>query len=160
MRHDGTDDENLDPQLVRGWFDVFVEQGCVCQYCGFDGSRSPEDWVQLQGDHLIPRHIAGEHAEDPLNRVVACYYCNTIKQRFDPAGGRFTQVPSREAQLEIIESACTEIKRRKSEKWKYGRGLQSSYEFMMRRLRHEQKESESAQEPNKAIQPTSEDARG
>jgi|CXWK01.1.fsa_nt_gi hypothetical protein len=31
-------DEDLDPQLVRGWFDTFLEHRCICQYCGFDGS--------------------------------------------------------------------------------------------------------------------------
>lgn len=130
-----SDDEILDPQLVRGWFDTFAEQRCICQYCGFDGSRSAEDWVQLQGDHLIPRHIAGEHAEDPLNRVTACYYCNNLKRRFDPALGQFTQVADHGAQRQLIEITRAEIHRRKDALWRYGGGLQASYEFMMKRLR-------------------------
>jgi len=148
MANDAIDKETLNPQFVRGWFDVLLDQRCICQYCGFDGSRSPEDWVQLQGDHLIPRHIAGEHAEDPLNRVVACYYCNTIKRRFDPAHGQFTQVPSREVQMQLIESARAEIQRRKAEIWKYGGGLKSSYDFMMRRLPHPHDKSVLDQGPN------------
>lgn len=135
MVGDEPESEILDPQLVRGWFDTFLEHCCICQYCGFDGSRTPKDWVQLQGDHLIPRHIAGEHAEDLLNRVTACYYCNNIKRRFDPGHGEFVKVPNREIQQQLIQSAREEIQRRKDEIWRYGNGLQSSYDFMMRRLR-------------------------
>lgn len=129
------DGEDLDPQLVRGWFDTFLEHRCICQYCGFDGSRTPEDWVQLQGDHLIPRNIAGEHAEAPLNRVTSCYYCNSLKRRYDPAHGHFTKVPSREVQRELIQDARKEIQRRKADIWKYGGGLEQSYKFTMQRLR-------------------------
>lgn len=135
MVGDTSDAEDLDPELVRNWFDTLLEYHCVCQYCGFDGSRTPEDWVQLQGDHLIPRHIAGEHAEDSLNRVTACYYCNSLKRRYDPTKGRFTQIPSREVQQELIQEARNEIERRKTNVWRYGGGLEDSYKFMMRRLR-------------------------
>lgn len=131
---DSTEDETLDPQLVRTWFDTLLEHRCVCQYCGFDGSRTAEDWVQLQGDHLIPRHIAGEHAEDSLNRVTACSYCNSLKRRFDPARGLFTKVSTREIQQQLIQAVHTEIQKRKAKTWRYGGGLQESYEFMMKRL--------------------------
>ena len=73
MASEEIEKEEPHPQLVRGWFDTLVEQRCICQYCGFDGTRTPEDWVQLQGDHLIPRHIAGQHSEDTLNRVIALH---------------------------------------------------------------------------------------
>ena len=134
-RNEPEKNEQLDPELVRTWFDTFLEHRCRCQYCGFDGSRTQEDWVQLQGDHLIPRHIAGEHAKDQLNRVTACYYCNGLKRRFDSAHGQFIKVANREIQQQLIQSARAKIEERKSEIWKYGGGLQSSYEFMMRRLR-------------------------
>ncbi len=130
-----SEDENLNPQLVRGWFDTFLEQRCICQYCGFDGARTAEDWVQLQGDHLIPRHVAVEHAEDPLNRVAACYYCNSLKRRFNPAQGQFVKVPNSDVQRQLIQIARAEIQRRKEEVWRYGGGLRGSFEFMMKRLR-------------------------
>ncbi len=129
-----SDSKVLDPQRVRGWFDTYLEHRCICQYCGFDGSRSPEDWVQLQGDHLIPRHLAVEHAEDALNRVTACYYCNSIKRRFDPSHGNLVKVSSIEIQQELIESARQEIQKRKEKLWRYGGGLQSSFDFMMSRF--------------------------
>jgi hypothetical protein len=66
--------------------------------------------------------------------VIACYYCNSIKRRFDPSRGQLTRVVSRESQLRLIESARLEIRRRKDEGWRYGGGLRSSCEFMVRHL--------------------------
>jgi 5-methylcytosine-specific restriction endonuclease McrA len=139
METDKTINQFIDPQRVRGWFDTFVEHRCICQYCGFDGSRSPEDWVQLQGDHLIPRNKAGEHAEDSLNRITSCYYCNTVKRQFDPAKGQFTKIPDRETQKELIQIARDEIFRKREETWQYGGGFHSSFKFMMKKI----KESDS-----------------
>lgn len=126
--------KSLDPERVRVWFDTFLRDRCVCQYCGFDGKRTPADWVQLQGDHLIPRGIAGEHAEDPLNRVTACFYCNTLKKQFDPAQGQFTKIPSIDVQRQLIERARAQIEKQKESIWRYGGGLQSSFQFMLDRL--------------------------
>lgn len=127
-------DEAIDPEKVRGWFHTYVEDLCICRYCGFDGSRSSEDWLQLQGDHLIPRNIAGENAESPLNRITSCYYCNTVKRNFDPSLGTATKVEDRMHQQELVECARQEIMQRKANIWNYGGGPVKSYEFMMRRL--------------------------
>ena len=124
----------LDPQLVRGWFDTYIECKCICVYCGFDGGRTPEDWAQLQGDHLIPRRVAAEYAEEPLNRVIACYYCNTVKRDFDPANGKFRRVGDREIQMELIRAARLEIEARKARTWRYAGGFEASYLFMRDRM--------------------------
>lgn len=125
---------SLDTERVRGWFETYLEHKCTCQYCGFDGSRSLQDWFQLQGDHLIPRNVAAEYAEDNLNRVISCFYCNLVKRNFDPALGEFKQVLNREVQRQLIERARIEIERRKQESWSYGGGPEASYRFMMKRL--------------------------
>ncbi len=127
--------KELDRERVRSWFDTFVKDGCICQYCGFDGSRTPEDWLQLQGDHLIPRKHAGEHL-DALNKVTACYYCNTIKRGFNPAEGEMiTRIPNREFQRRLIEITRKKLEEKKNNTWRYGGGLSGSYQFMMKDLR-------------------------
>ena len=136
MTNDNDEQDELNPDSIRGWFDTYVKHGCICQYCGFDGTRSPEDWVQLQGDHLIPRGIALEHADDDLNRVVACYYCNTQKRNYDPAGGKFKKIDSLESQKELIENARQYIQDKNSRNWKYGGGLEGSFNYMIRKIRH------------------------
>lgn len=134
MLSDETENEELRPERVRTWYDTFVEDRCICQYCGFDGRRTAEDWVQLQGDHLIPRHIAGPNAEDKLNRVTACYYCNSMKRRFDPTHGTLTQVPNVEVRRQLIAVVRTHLEERKQQLWAYGGGLRESYAHMMRLL--------------------------
>lgn len=121
----------LDRELVRGGYDAYLNDRCVCQYCGFDGKRSPEDWAQLQIDHLIPRGLAGEHRDEPLNRVVACYYCNTQKRNFDPTGGKLTRVSSEEERKELIEIVREFLTEKKEKMWGYGGGFERSYLHMM-----------------------------
>jgi 5-methylcytosine-specific restriction endonuclease McrA len=62
-----------------GWPDwqIFVDYGCVCVYCGFDGTTDPLAWRQLVIDHLVPRQKGG--LDVPENKVVACCICNNIK---------------------------------------------------------------------------------
>lgn len=132
MTEDVDQDDSLDLDRVRGGFHTYVGDRCICRYCGFDGSRSPEDWLQLQGDHLIPRKIAGENAEDPLNRVVACFYCNMVKRKFDPTLGATTKVANHKHQQELIERAREHIKECKRKSWAYGGGPEKSFELMMR----------------------------
>lgn len=125
----------LDPERVRGWFQTYLDDKCVCRYCGFDGRRSPEDWMQLQGDHLIPRRVAQKNAEDSLNRVTACAYCNMVKRNFDPAEGRTSKVASRDHQQALVERACKEIERRKARTWGYAGGPEKSFQLMMQRMK-------------------------
>lgn len=128
-------DSPLDPEQVRGWYHTYVSDRCICRYCGFDGTRSVMDWLQLQGDHLIPRGVSKEHADDPLNRVTSCFYCNMIKRTFDPTEGRSTKVENREHQEQLVERARTEIKKRMEGTWSYGGGPEASFQFMMREVK-------------------------
>lgn len=128
------DEQPLDPSKVRGWFGAYVADGCICQYCGFDGTRSPEHWLQLQGDHLLPRGIAGEHADESLNKVVNCYYCNVVKRDFDPSHGKLARVKTVECRRRLIETSKSHVIARKAKLWSYGGGLQQSFEFMLRHI--------------------------
>ena len=121
----------LDQELIRGGYQTYVNDGCVCQYCGFDGKRSPEDWAQLQIDHLIPRRLAGENRDEPLNRVVACYYCNTQKKNFDPSDGKATRVSDEEKRKELIQVVISYLTDKKEKMWGYGGGFEGSYLHMM-----------------------------
>jgi hypothetical protein len=123
-----------EPDKVRGDFDIFVGHRCKCQYCGFDGSRSAEDWVQLQIDHLIPQAIAGPDANDSLNKITSCYYCNWIKKDFDPAYGKFTKINNQSIQQKLVKIASEEIQKRKDRNWAYAGGLECSYQFMLGRI--------------------------
>ena len=135
MRTKEVDQEPADNNEIRGWFVTYVDHRCTCQYCGYDGSRSAEDWLQLQGDHLIPKKIAGAHAEDPLNKVISCFYCNMVKRGFDPSEGQFTKIESLEQQRVLIERARQKIEARKKRTWGGGRGPQQCYEYMMAWIR-------------------------
>lgn len=126
---------DLDHEQVRGGYQSYVNDGCVCQYCGFDGKRSPEDWAQLQIDHLIPRGIAGEDQDDPLNLVVACYYCNMQKKNFDPSEGKLTRIPDENKRKELIQAAINYLTRKKEKMWRYGGGFEGSFSHMMASIR-------------------------
>lgn len=57
-----------------------------CFYCDQEvwGSFTAPDILQLETiDHVIPLSRGG-HKSHPLNKVVACYYCNSLKADFLP----------------------------------------------------------------------------
>lgn len=68
--------------------DVRLRDRCVCQYCGLDGSRNFEIWMNLTIDHLVPAVPPDERNE---NKVVACYECNSIKRQYMPQGDTLAQ---------------------------------------------------------------------
>jgi len=126
---------DLDLEKVRGAYQSYVNDNCVCQYCGFDGKRSAEDWAQLQIDHLIPRGISREHKDDPLNLVVACYYCNTQKKDFDPSDGKLERVPDKKIRMELIQVAIEHLAQKKEKMWGYGGGFKGSFSHMMETIK-------------------------
>lgn len=66
-----------EPKLTR--FEVFNRDHFICQYCG-------KQTRQLTLDHVIPRHLGGEHTWD--NLVSACVVCNHRKAGRTPEQAR------------------------------------------------------------------------
>lgn len=70
------------PRVRLSKKEVFRRDGYVCQYCG-------KHTTDLTVDHVIPRHLGGQHRWD--NLVSACPACNRHK------GGR----PLRETNMKL-----------------------------------------------------------
>jgi 5-methylcytosine-specific restriction endonuclease McrA len=75
------------PQRKLTRREVFLRDHYTCQYCG-------KETRELTLDHVIPRHLGGEHSWD--NVVSACKACNYRKAGRTPkeAGMRLTRQPS------------------------------------------------------------------
>jgi len=73
------------PKLTR--IEVFNRDRYICQYCGRESH-------QLTLDHVIPRHLGGEHTWE--NLVSACVPCNRRKAGKTPkqAGMKLLRPPS------------------------------------------------------------------
>ena len=59
--------------------DIYERDHYTCQYCGWCGATSFEQW-QLGWfaiDHIVPQAHGG--TDDPSNLVVACHRCNSMK---------------------------------------------------------------------------------
>ena len=94
----------------KGWpdWDVYVKRGCVCEYCGFDGTEY-RAWQQLQIDHIIPQNSAGANSE--MNKAVACQGCNRDKGFYDPRNGQaFNEPPDEITRSELIERSVAHIR--------------------------------------------------
>jgi hypothetical protein len=94
----------------EGWpdWDTYVLRGCVCEYCGFDGSTSWQTWNQLVIDHIIPRCKGGAR-DAAMNKAVACCYCNGHKLWYDPRSPEqvtagLAEPPDERSRLELISS--------------------------------------------------------
>jgi len=74
------------PQVKLTRREVFRRDNYTCQYCGRSG---PE----LTVDHIIPRHLGGEHIW--TNVVAACSSCNHLKggRRLDEVHMRLAHRP-------------------------------------------------------------------
>lgn len=107
----------------NGWpdWDIYVQRGCICEYCGFDGTVSWQAWNQLAIDHIIPRSKGGS-PDHPRNKAVACCYCNGHKLWYDPrsqdqAAARLAQPQSEQERSELIKRAFAHIQQNGLEKW-------------------------------------------
>jgi 5-methylcytosine-specific restriction endonuclease McrA len=74
------------PRVRLSKKEVFRRDGYICQYCG-------KHTTDLTVDHVIPRHLGGQHRWD--NLVSACPACNRQK------GGR----PLRETNMKLLREA-------------------------------------------------------
>jgi 5-methylcytosine-specific restriction endonuclease McrA len=89
-------------------WDVYVRDGCVCQYCGFTGTEY-RAWQQLQIDHVIPQCCGGK--DSYKNKAVACNGCNRDKGFFDPRSGEaFDEPPDDTTREKLIKRASDHIK--------------------------------------------------
>ncbi len=72
------------PKLTRK--EVFRRDSFLCQYCG-------EKAIDLTIDHIIPRHLGGEHIW--TNVVTACSFCNHRKggRTLHQSGMRLLRTP-------------------------------------------------------------------
>ena len=74
------------PQLKLTRREIFRRDGFACQYCG---RHTPD----LTIDHVVPRHLGGQHVWS--NVVAACPSCNHRKggRRLEDSGMRLLRAP-------------------------------------------------------------------
>lgn len=113
----------------QGWpdWDIYVERGCHCEYCGFDGTTWPA-WNQLAIDHIIPKSQGGKDSR--INKAVACSFCNHRKGWYDPRDGQVILEPTNEqSRSELIERARKHMS--ETDKW----NLHSAFTDMMAEIK-------------------------
>jgi 5-methylcytosine-specific restriction endonuclease McrA len=74
------------PRVALSRREILRRDNYTCQYCG-------KHTLELTLDHVIPRHMGGEHSWE--NVVAACPSCNHRKggRRLEDAGMRLLHVP-------------------------------------------------------------------
>lgn len=82
-------------------WEIYVEEGCRCAYCGLDGTQLSA-WRNLEVDHIVPRRKGG--SDNRINKTVSCKACNLAKASFDPSE-RSASEPSPDTRAEFIEKA-------------------------------------------------------
>jgi len=121
----------------EGWpdWDIYVQRGCICEYCGFDGTTSWQTWNQLAIDHIIPRCKGGAR-DAVMNKAVACCYCNGHKLWYDPrspeqAAAGLAEPLDEVSRSELIKNAFKHIQQNGLDKWT----VVSAFDEMMDEIR-------------------------
>jgi len=61
---------------LRGYsFKVHQRDDFKCRYCGLDGKKSFDNWLNLSRDHLLPKDHTDRDKDEYI--VTACKFCNT-----------------------------------------------------------------------------------
>ena len=90
--------------------EVCLQAHFRCEYCGLDFLASPDNYKQIQVDHIVPKHLGGP--DEKSNYAASCRTCNVSwKSRWDPrtAAGN---TDDRDA----LVAACIEYIRRQRRK--------------------------------------------
>lgn len=67
------------------WYaEVFVAYGGKCAYCDEDLVSNRISYSAAMIDHLLPRSRYPGFGSDPMNLVLSCASCNSIKNSHDP----------------------------------------------------------------------------
>lgn len=61
-----------------------VEANGICQYCKEDLLVCRPGYSSIAVDHLLPKSVYPEFADDERNWLLACASCNGMKGGFDP----------------------------------------------------------------------------
>jgi 5-methylcytosine-specific restriction endonuclease McrA len=98
----------------NGWninvLQAFIRDGGCCVYCG--NELLNEFGVASCGDHLLPKSLYPDLAENVDNLVPACAECNHIKRVYDPSDGKGKElVITDDIRLELVRKAKEEINR-------------------------------------------------
>jgi len=120
--------EQIARDLISGnrWFkgnnvnvlQAFIRDGGCCVYCG------TKLWdvfgVASCGDHLLPKSVYPDLAENVDNLVPACADCNSLKRDFDPSERKgMERAITEEIRLEFVRRAKEKIEeRRNSDDWR------------------------------------------
>ena len=77
----------FDDSLREYAYHIHKRDNFKCRYCGVDGTKSFDTWLNLLWDHLLPK--GHPNRDNPDFIVTACNFCNTADNRyFDQAEKR------------------------------------------------------------------------
>jgi HNH endonuclease len=99
-----------------GWniniLQAFIRDGGCCVYCGKEVLK--EFSLAFCGDHLLPKSLYPDLAENVDNLVPACAECNLIKHNYDPSEGRGREIViTEQVRSSFILKAKEEITRKR-----------------------------------------------
>ena len=89
-----------------------VRDGGCCVYCGKEVLK--EFGLAFCGDHLLPKSLYPDLAQNVDNLVPACAECNLIKHYYDPSEGKGMEIViTEDVRLGFIRKAREEIRRKR-----------------------------------------------
>jgi hypothetical protein len=99
-----------------GWniniLQAFIRDGGCCVYCGKEVLK--EFGLAFCGDHLLPKSLYPDLAQNVDNLVPACAECNLIKHYYDPSEGAGGEIViTEDVRLGFIRKAREEIRRKR-----------------------------------------------
>ena len=71
-------------RFVKSTAMAYVEFNGTCAYCGEDLIEDRRCYALGKIDHLLPKSIYPQYADDQRNLVLACDICNSHKGSFNP----------------------------------------------------------------------------
>jgi HNH endonuclease len=93
---------------------AFIRDGGCCVYCGKEVLK--EFGLVFCGDHLLPKSVYPDLAQNVDNLVPACSECNLIKHHYDPSEKNgIDLVITEEVRLDLVRKAREEIRIRRAE---------------------------------------------
>jgi len=115
------------PYFSDGWNinmrQAFIRDDGCCVYCGKELLKKFGPSCEACGDHLLPKSLYPDLAENVDNLVPACIECNRMKHNYDASEGKGMEIVITERVRRGLIRKSREVIRRK--KMEEGRVFQS-----------------------------------
>jgi 5-methylcytosine-specific restriction endonuclease McrA len=105
------------PYFHSGWninvLQAYIRDGGRCAYCE---RELLSEFCLATGDHLLPKQLYPQLAQDIGNLVPCCIHCNRMKHDYDPSEGEGKRIViTADLRKKFVEKTKQEIARKKRE---------------------------------------------